>query len=57
MDEILNQVQEKNTTYNSAIREARNEGYELVEKQRSKAVAKRQKKIGKKKDVPGSDGQ
>jgi F-type H+-transporting ATPase subunit b len=43
--EILNRVQEKNTTYNSAIREARNEGYELVEKQRSKAVAKRQKKI------------
>jgi F0F1-type ATP synthase membrane subunit b/b' len=43
--EILNQVQDKNTTYDSAIRESRNEGYELVEKQRAKAVAKRQKKI------------
>lgn len=43
--EILNQVQDKNATYDSAIRESRNEGYELVEKQRAKAVAKRQKKI------------
>jgi len=43
--EILNQVQDKNATYDSAIRESRNEGYELVEKQRAKAIAKRQKKI------------
>lgn len=43
--EILNQVQEKNATFDSAIREVRTEGYGLVEKQRSKAVAKRQKKV------------
>ena len=43
--EILNQVQDKNTAFDSAIRETRNEGYQLVEKQRTKAVAKRQKKI------------
>jgi F-type H+-transporting ATPase subunit b len=43
--EILNQVQEKNAAFDSAIREVRNEGYELIEKQRSKAVAKRQKKV------------
>ncbi|MEK7725453.1 MAG: hypothetical protein AAB336_13960 [Acidobacteriota bacterium] len=43
--EILNKVQEKNATFDSAIREVRTEGYGLVEKQRSKAVAKRQKKV------------
>ena len=43
--EILKTVQEKHTAFNEAIREARNEGYELVEKQRTKDVAKRQKKI------------
>lgn len=43
--EILNQVQEKNAAFDSAIRETRTEGYELIEKQRLKAVAKRQKKV------------
>jgi F-type H+-transporting ATPase subunit b len=44
--EILNQVQEKNAMLDSALLEARTEGYELIEKQRSKAVANRQKKVG-----------
>jgi F-type H+-transporting ATPase subunit b len=48
--EILNQVQEKNATFDSAIREVRTEGYALVEKQRLKAVAKRQKKVETVKD-------
>ncbi len=43
--EILKTVQDKHTAFDSAIRETRNEGYQLVEKQRTKAVAKRQKKI------------
>jgi F-type H+-transporting ATPase subunit b len=43
--EILNQVKEKTTAFDSAIREARTEGYDLIEKQRSKAVAKRLKKV------------
>lgn len=43
--EILNQVQEKNVAFDASMREARSEGYELIEKQRSKAVAKRQKKV------------
>ncbi len=42
---ILSQVEEKRVIYDSAIREARHEGYKLVEKQRSKAIAKRQKTI------------
>lgn len=43
--EILTQVQEKNTAFDSAIRETRDEGYKLIENQRSKAIAKRQKKV------------
>jgi L-cysteine desulfidase len=38
-------VREKNAAFDLALREARGEGYELIEKQRSKAVAKRQKKV------------
>ena len=44
--EILNQVQKKNAEFDLALRDARSEGYELIEKQRTKAVAKRQKKVG-----------
>lgn len=43
--EILHQVQAKTAAFDSAIRETRTEGYELIEKQRAKAVAKRQKKV------------
>lgn len=43
--EILNQVQEKNAAFDASVRETRNEGYELIEKQRSNAIAKRQKKV------------
>ncbi len=43
--EILKQVQEKHTAYNSALREARSEGYEVIEESRSKAVAVRQNQI------------
>lgn len=43
--EILNQVRDKNAVFDSEIRDTRNEGYSLIEKQRSKAVAKKQKKV------------
>ncbi len=43
--EILHTVQEKNSAYDSAIRETRDEGYKLIEKQHTKDVAKRTKKI------------
>ena len=43
--EILNQVQAKQASYDSAIREARDEGYKLVEKQRTNAIANRQKEL------------
>lgn len=43
--EILNQVREKNAAFDAEIRDSRSEGYALIEKQRSKAVAKRQKKV------------
>ena len=42
---ILAQVDEKTKTYNSAMREARLEGYQLIEKQRTEATAKRQSEI------------
>lgn len=43
--EILKQVQDKYVTYDSAIREARAEGYSLIEKQHTKDTAKHQKTI------------
>jgi F-type H+-transporting ATPase subunit b len=43
--EIMVQVQQKETAFDSAMREARAEGYSLIEKNRSKAVAKRHKNV------------
>lgn len=42
---ILAQVDEKTKTYESAMREARLEGYQLIEKRRVEATAKRQSEI------------
>lgn len=44
--EILNRVNEKNSNFDASIREIRNEGYQLVEDQRTKAIAERQEKVG-----------
>jgi len=44
--EILKQIGEKQSHYNSAMLKARSEGYEMIEQQRSEAVAVRQEKIG-----------
>ena len=43
--EILRQVEEKQARYNSAMLQARSEGYELIEQKRSEAVAHRQAEI------------
>lgn len=42
---ILSQVDEKNQKYEAAMREARLEGYQLIEQQRAEALAKRQAEI------------
>jgi F0F1-type ATP synthase membrane subunit b/b' len=42
---ILEQVNQKTSEYNAAMREARVEGYNLIESERSKAVADRESKI------------
>jgi F-type H+-transporting ATPase subunit b len=43
--EILKQVQEKHTVFDSAMRETRSKGYEVIEESRSKAVEVRQSQI------------
>ena len=49
-EEILKTVEEKQRHYDAAMLEARSKGYELIEKERGKAVAKRSTKIGKVKE-------
>ncbi len=44
-EEILNSVTEKQARYDAAMLEARSKGYELIEKERAEAVAKRQTQI------------
>ena len=44
-DEILGQVEEKRKRYDLELREARERGYELIEKERAEAVAARQSSI------------
>ncbi len=51
--EILKSVGEKQARYDEAMREARGEGYELIEKERANAVAERQAKVGSVKEEVG----
>jgi len=44
--EILKTIGEKQSNYEAAMLEARNEGYRLIERERTQAVADRQEKIG-----------
>lgn len=44
-EEILGQVNEKTQKYDAAMREARLEGYQLIEQQRTEALAKRQSEV------------
>ena len=41
-EQILNQVSEKQARYTAAMLQARNEGYELIEKERAAAVKERE---------------
>jgi F-type H+-transporting ATPase subunit b len=44
--EILKQISDKQSRYEQTMLKARSEGYELIERERAKAVAVRQEKIG-----------
>ncbi len=52
---ILGDVAEKEGRYSRGMLEARSEGYELIEKQRARAVAERQDKIAGAKDAAARD--
>jgi F0F1-type ATP synthase membrane subunit b/b' len=43
---ILKSVEEKQSRYDAALLEARSKGYELIEKERGEAIARRQAEIG-----------
>lgn len=49
-EEILEEVSEKNAEYNAAMLEARNEGYELIERERHAALDKKTAKVAKVKE-------
>lgn len=44
-EEILNQISEKQAGYTAALLEARNEGYELIERERAEALKRREAEI------------
>lgn len=44
-EKILNQVSEKQARYEAAMLKARSEGYELIEKERSAAIRKRETEL------------
>ena len=48
-EEILNQVSEKQARYNAALLEARNEGYQLIEKERAEALKRREIEVNQSK--------
>ncbi len=45
-EDILREVEGKNATYKTSILEARSQSYELIEKERTEALARRQTEIG-----------
>ncbi|MDQ6788376.1 MAG: ATP synthase F0 subunit B [Acidobacteriota bacterium] len=45
-EEILRGVEEKNARYNAAMLEARSKSYELIEREKAEALARRQAEIG-----------
>jgi F-type H+-transporting ATPase subunit b len=49
--EILREVQEKQAQYESALLQARSEGYDLIEKERAKALKKKEQKISEAKEA------
>lgn len=49
-EQILNQVSKKQASYTAAMLEARNEGYQLIEKERAAAVKEREAAINQAKE-------
>lgn len=49
-EQILNQVSEKQASYNAAVLGARNEGYQLIEKERAEALKRREAEINQAKE-------
>jgi len=45
-DKLLQEVSDKEIKYSEALLDARSRGYKLVEKERAKALSKKQEKIG-----------
>ena len=45
-ESLLREVSEKEAKYNEAMRDARTEGYGLIEKERSEALGQRQERVG-----------
>jgi F-type H+-transporting ATPase subunit b len=45
-EDILREVEGKNASYKTSILEARSQSYELIEKERTEALARRQTEIG-----------
>lgn len=45
-EEIMRDVEVKRSKYDAAMREARSEGYELIEKERVRALKKKEEKLG-----------
>ena len=45
-ESLLREVSEKEAKYNEAMRDARAEGYQLIEKERSEALGQRQERVG-----------
>lgn len=49
--EILQDIGEKEAKYDAAMLDARSKGYELIEKERTKALKKKEQKIGEVKEA------
>ena len=45
-EKLLQEVSEKEAKYNDAMRDARSKGYALIEKERAKALNKKEEKLG-----------
>lgn len=45
-ESLLREVSEKETKYSEAMRNARSQGYQLIEKERSEAIGQKQERVG-----------
>lgn len=54
-EEIMRDVEAKREKYNLAMRDARSEGYAIVDNERSKALKKKEQKIGRVKEAVANE--